>query len=382
MNRCLLFAALVLTPAAFSQRFPKIGYPNHEEYCRENPKMPTCIEGPRFNIKDWAMPPVGIPNLPKAGVRTRSGTAPRQQGAAGRPQQETRDWRIPMSAVPLPAGQAQARLPHANAGVLLSVRPKALLGSKWLGNLVFGPEGAPALATQGAALPDEMRLAVAPGTAGQMRMLMLVSAPPAVLVNVGDALRKKGVTACFVDVNTLLAGEYRDVSAAVQRMLGPQGAQTGPSPLSGSEEMAQAADVWLTVHREFAEEMLRSRGSSAILPAGISGITLTMRLRESLDLDALIHTTNAAVADKLLADAHRDLPNAVALAHGGSAPPEFLKKLKAAKTRHGVMMGLSIELSEIPAPLVEQLRSALAPIRGVLPDAGTEQKKKPTIHNL
>jgi len=287
-----------------------------------------------------------------------------------------------MSAAPLPAGQAMARLPHSNAGVLLSVRPKALLGSKWLGNLVFGPEGASALATAAPALPDEVRLSVASGTDGRMSVLMLFSAPPPALVNVGDAFRRKGVTACFVDLNTLLAGEYADVSAAVQRMLAPQGAPTGPSPLPGSEEMAQAADVWLTVRREFAEAMLRSRGSGVNLPAGVSGISLAMRLRESLDLDALIHTTNAAVADKLLADVHRDLPNALALAQAGGSPPELLKKLKAAKTRRCVMMGLSIELSEIPAPLVEQLRSALAPIRGVLPDSGTEQKKKPTIHNL
>ena len=87
MNRCLLFAALVLTPAAFSQRFPKIGNANLEEYCRDNPKMLTCIQGLRFNIKDWAIPPLASPNLPWAGGGTRSATAHRQQKAAGRPQQ-------------------------------------------------------------------------------------------------------------------------------------------------------------------------------------------------------------------------------------------------------------------------------------------------------
>jgi hypothetical protein len=359
---------LVLAPAALAQLPPRIGYSSHEEYCRQNPKMPTCIDGSQFKLKPlWGTLP------------------PRQTGQQPAPasrQAPARDWRIPMSPEPLPAGQAQSRLPHAHPGVLLSLRPEALVESKWLGSLIFGAEGAPAQARQGAAAIQEVRLAVGSGANGRMGALILWSAPPAVLAGIGDSFRAKGVTACFVDANTLLIGEYYDVSAAVQRMLAPEAPRTNSPLLPGSRELAQEADFWLTARREFAEANRKAAGAGGFLPEGVTGVSVRVRLRENLQIEMLMHTAGPTVANKLLADANRELIKALAPEEAGALPPEFLKTMKATRTPHGVKMELTIGPSQLPAPLVEQLRSAFAPLREALSGPAPQTQKKAVIHGL
>ncbi len=157
--------ALILGAALFAQRPPKIGYSSQEEYCRENPKMPTCIDGSKLNLKGLTQSAPGIKVKPQA--------AP-----AARPRHEVRDWRIPMSAQPLPAGQAQAHFPPPSAGILISVRPKALLGSKLLGNLAASSEPAESSQALEAAVDlDEVRVAVGSTAKGQNSMLMMATAP-------------------------------------------------------------------------------------------------------------------------------------------------------------------------------------------------------------
>ncbi len=165
-------------------------------------------------------------------------------------------------------------------------------------------------------------------------------------------------------------------------MLAPKEVRTGSFPLPGSNEIAQDADFWMAARADFARATLKSGTPAPALTAGVMGISMAMRLREGLDLDLVLHTKDAAVADKLLADADREIQRVLNLEPAVPFPIDLLKGLKAAKTTHGVSMKLSIKPSDIPAPLMDQLRSALSSLREVLPKARIQQKSKPTIHVL
>jgi hypothetical protein len=364
------FLLAAIASAAFAQSPPKIGYRNLEEYCRENPKMPNCMDSSKWNLK-------GL-NQPNPAYK------PKRPAAVQQPPRAVRDWRVPMSAEPLPAGQAQAHFPHPSSGMLISVRPKALLESKLLANLAARLTGGEtSQGAQPAVVLEEIHLAIGSTASGQKSILMMVSAPTAALARIGDDVRSKGITACFVDATTLLVGAYADVNDAVQRILPPKGTRGGaPSPLPGSAEIAKDADFWLAARREYAKLNQKDGTTAPGLTAGVTGITMGLRVREGLDLDVLLHTKDPSVADKLLADANREILRALNLEPAPPVALDFLKSLNAAKTPNGLSMKLSIKPEEIPAPLMEQLHTVLASLRDVLAKSAPPARTKPAIHVL
>ena len=74
----VLFAFVLLGLSCFAQSSKPLSYKTQEDYCRDNPQMPTCIKGKPFKMTDlngtYKMPtPSGAPAAPRTN-RTTSDT--------------------------------------------------------------------------------------------------------------------------------------------------------------------------------------------------------------------------------------------------------------------------------------------------------------------
>lgn len=365
---------LLMLPLALGQSQSRPSYITSEEYCRKIPDSPLCRDGRPINLKPLTQPlKVQIPvpkNLGGGSSSAPRGASPtRSQAAAAA---AAGDWRKPMSAEPLPPGEVRRRLEERDPGLMVAIRPKALLESKWMGQTVMGVDTTAEQAQQAGAVA-EVRITMSLGTDNLPHSFILFNGETEALAKIGETFRSRGVTACFVDVNHLLLWQYGDVTAAVSRIVARQGTK---SAAGKPEEAKESADIEMSMRRDF----FRAQPAAvAGLPEGVNGISIAMRVRDRLHYELLLSTVDAAAAARLMEQANAHAWRVLGGTSAGQVP-EFLKDVKAEKTARGILLTFAVDPALLPPAVVDQLRSGLGPLREALGLPAVQ--KKAVIHGL
>jgi len=194
---------------------------------------------------------------------------------------------------------------------------------------------------------DEARISLRQNTQQPPESVLLLIGPA--LGPIAADLRSKGATVFFLDSQSLLVGEWNAVNRALQRVAAPAAT---PGPLERrARELWVNDDVWFVANGAFASSLL---GPNTAVPTGVSRISIGMSWREKLTFDLLLHTVNPTDADRL-AERYRRSPGELGLPGGEGG-------VRIQKSSDGVSARLSLEASQIPDSLRQQLAEQLRPV--------------------
>ncbi len=215
------------------------------------------------------------------------------------PVQES-DWKRPRLSKALPADWPRWTFAPSDAGAVIGMKLKVIMQSPILRQIVD---------TAGGVSTEELwkKLQVADGPVDEVWFSMRAVAgrpqPESVMLFIGPGLetigadlRSKGVSVCFLDAQSMLAGEWNAVSRALPRVAAP-----GASGFAQkARELWGKDDIVLIASGKMISGMLPA-GSSAPLPAGITGVAVGMSMRETLGIDLMFSVATPADATRLAA---------------------------------------------------------------------------------
>src|SRR5438552_15879546 len=152
---CLSLVLLACSGSAQTP-FPK-AYKTQEDYCRENPKMPTCIKGKPLKMTDFNS---GVIYKPPVSSGAPAAAAPRSGRTQARPV--------------APMGLADWRFSHSSPAMLISMN---------IGSLLQSPVWTPPFSALGANGADSEKARAALGDIGQLLISIQNGTPsPSVLM--------------------------------------------------------------------------------------------------------------------------------------------------------------------------------------------------------
>ncbi len=308
MKWILVVAALCVSPGTYSQTAkPAAPPPVPKNDCVANPVAPGCPgfdEVVRRNQGDkFGWFPVGSGQIKAAKGPEQAAPAPPPEETAPPPVPAAPpeiDWRVPISARPLPLDWPRWQFAPPDAGVVLGVKLRTFLNSPVFRQAAGGSSSVPAI--------DELWMSVR--QPGDDPVFLLVGSN---LLPVATGLRGKGLTVCFVDSRSLLAGEWNAVNRSLQRILGPDAASIPPDPRA--RQLWQNDDLWIAASRASAKEVVAFSGD---VPADISRVSLGLKLGDRPALDVLLHVPRPAEAGRL-ASRYRQNPAELGLPAGQTA---------------------------------------------------------------
>jgi hypothetical protein len=248
------------------------------------------------------------------------------------------DWKRPRLAKPLAADWPRWIYAQPDAGALIGMKLAALVQSPVMSALLGTdirkqwPASAP--------LVDEVWVAIRPlpGKKTEAVTLLIGSSVESVA---GD-LRSKGVTVCFLDKQTLLAGEWSAVNRALQRVIAG-----APGPMSKrAGELWSGNDLWLIAGPEMVREVLPAKGDMS----GLSGASLGLSLQNKIAINLLLTGTTPAQTARWAAKLSQD-PSDLGM---GDVTVE--------KTLRGVSVRAALDPSQLPEALRRQITDQLRPM--------------------
>ena len=284
-----LIALVLLSWNGSAQSSKPLSYKTQEDYCRDNPKMPTCIDGKPFKMLDLSKPPTVTlfppPNrAPAAGA---IGTVRSQPAAPV----ALADWRF--------SHPSPALLINVNIGSLLQSPVWTALASAW------GAGKATEIEKVRAALSDigQVLISVSPNGTANPSVLMLARGN--VDGALGSMLRSgAGMQSKRLDAATMLIGDASSLQFANLRIRGPAGRTSWNSLQQAATREALKYDVWIGVDPRHLASMASSFGGSPVpapVLAVIRGISLGVYLRDQLRMEASLDAPSPDVAERMLA---------------------------------------------------------------------------------
>jgi hypothetical protein len=287
--RCrLVFPGLFLLAWGGSAQLPlPKAYNTQEDYCRENPKMPTCINGKPMKMIDlssvYKMP---APSGAQSAAPTRSRRTQEQPAA--------------------PMGLADWRFSHSSPAMLISLN---------LGSLLQSPVWAPLFSSLGATGTDSEKVRAALSDIGQILLsIQNGTATPSVLMlakgNVDSAMGAllrsgSGMQSKRLDAITLLIGDAQSLEFASLRLRGPAGRETW-NPLKQTATLeAMKYDAWVGVDPRHLAALAAAFGGGAnpslAMLGNLRGFSMGIYLRDQIRIEAALEAPSADVAARLLA---------------------------------------------------------------------------------
>jgi hypothetical protein len=275
-------------------------YKTQEDYCRENPKMPTCIDGRPFKNVDLGSvgiykPPASAP-ASSGGARSTARPPQRQQAPEASPDVALQDWRFS----------------HSSPALLININIKSLLQSPiWKTLLSVWAAGGVDLKAEDV---DKVRSAL--GDIGQL--LISVSAnrtsTPSVLIlakgNVDSALglllrSDPSMQSKRLDAFTMLIGDPDSMRFATLQMQGHFPRKTW-NPLQQTATLeSQKYDVWVGVDPRHLASMgsLLGGGSNqaTAMLANLRGFSVGIYLRDQIRIEAGLEAPSPDIAQRMLA---------------------------------------------------------------------------------
>jgi hypothetical protein len=248
------------------------------------------------------------------------------------------DWMRPRLAKALAADWPRWTFAQPDAGALMGMKLAALVQSPILSALL-GADIAKQWPTS-APMVDEIWLSIRPlpGKKTEAVMLLIGSAVESVAAD----LRGKGVTVCFLDQRTLLAGEWNAVNRALQRVIAG-----APGPMSKSaRELWSGNDLWLIAGPQMVKEVLPANGDTSGLTGASLGLSLQNKIAVNLLLTGATPAQTARWASKLSQD-----PGDLGM---GDVTVE--------KTLSGVSVRATLDPAQVPDALRRQITDQLRPV--------------------
>jgi hypothetical protein len=338
-----LSVALLLLGAIRAQIIP-------ERNCMSNPMMAGCPAAEQarkteemLNKKPWweehpelLNPRVPGSNQPSQGNRPSQTIGPTQTARLNPPADT--DWRRPRLPKALAADWPRWIFAQPDAGVLIGMKLMALIQSPVLSDLV----GADAEKKWGASAPqlDEVWMSIRPQPGQKAESVMLLIGPA--VESIATDLRSKGVTVCFLDTRTLLAGEWNAVNRALARIVAG-----APGPMSKrAAELWSTNDLWLITGREMANQVLPANTGTSGLTGASLGLSLQKRVAVEMLLTAATPAETARWASKL-----RQNPADLGLG-----------EVSIEETVRGVSVRAALDAAQLPEALRRQITDQIRPV--------------------
>ena len=291
-----LFACIALPLLSWSgsaqSPTPFKSYKTQEDYCRENPKMPTCINGRPIGDaleKTLYKPPAKTPSL-GAGAR---GTSPSQVRPEMSPVTEVtlQDWRFS----------------HPAPAMLISLN---------IGSLTRSPIWATLLPALGAGPEDIEKARVALSDVGQLLISVTANGTtnPSVLMlargNVDGALSAllrsgSGMQARRLDAITMLIGDINSLEHANLRIRSKLERTTWNPLQQAATREALKYDAWIGVDPRHLASITSALGGGSnpglAALAQMRGVSIGLYLREQIRMEALLDAASPDMAERMLA---------------------------------------------------------------------------------
>ena len=290
------FAALALvseTAEAQSEN-PFKFYKTQEEYCRANPKMPTCIKTGPFNLDAINGGLYKPPKTPPAAAAPRPHVQPAMRSVT---EVALQDWRFS----------------HLSPAMLISINVASLLKSP-IWTALFSAWGVEVKAADmekvRAALSDvgQMLISVSPNGTASPSVLMLAKG------NVdgafGSWLRSgDGIQSQRLDAITVLIGDARSMEMANLRLRSTMARSTSNALQQAATREALKYDAWFGVDPRLLASLAHGRGAAAnqlfSSLANLRGLSLGLYLRDQIRLEVALETPSPDIADRMLAAYHQ-----------------------------------------------------------------------------
>ena len=341
---CLLLSGMLLPQAAAAQGIGFKSYKTYEEYCFDNPKAPTCVNGKPLKMEDFnkglLYKPRVVPRGPR--VQTIQPMPPVTQTL-----QLRADWRFA----------------HPGAELLAGIDVAALRQSQTVRNLLAKLAAEPQIAP---AELDKM-LAQASGVdqawlslrAGDFLLLLQgrLELPP------GFVKLPNGMTSYRISNSAVVLGREESVAAAVQRLKGRTSAQASAA-LPKIAELSGANQLWFIGTAALIQQALKQaqparpgtptaggRATPAPVTADLTGFSVGMRLRDGYHMDALLKFSSPAAARRMFASAGGSTPGFASPLHpstpttGAPGTPETLPRNEGAMKLTSGVEGSSVRVT-------------------------------------
>ena len=328
MRQSFVLALLFLASMAIAQQIP-------DRNCMSDPFMRGCpaeeqarkIQEKMGNAKDLGQ---GI----IAGMSV-TPTKPPVAAAATRPiPAADSDWQRPRLATALPPDWPRWTFAPADTSALIGIKLAALMKSTLLQQLMKDVGLPPVDAS--IAQPEEVWMALRPNAARQMEAVMLVLGPD--IATVASDLRSKGATVCFLDTHSILVGEWSAVNRALQRVIRP----TPSAFTKRARELWTNSDLWFIAGGPAL--------ASVAAPAGVTGMSMGVSLKETLVFDMLLNVATPEAATRLAARLNQN-PAELGL------PAVELKKIANSVSVHG-----TVGPNDIPESVRKQITEQIRPL--------------------
>jgi hypothetical protein len=281
LSGCFLAAGI-----GFAQPTPFKSYKNQEEYCRENPKMPTCINGAPIDVSTIT----GVYKPSTAPVRT--GSTVRRQSPPDM---------SPVAPV-VPVALQDWRFSHSAPALLVSVNIASLLKSPVWSTML--PQNARAVLGE----VGQLLISVEPNGGATPSVLML--AKGYIDGALGSWLRSGAeMQAKRLDAITLLVGDAHSLQFADLRLRSAR--QTSNLLQQTATREALKYDLWIGVDPKHLPSIAAAYGarSNPTINAlsNLRGISLGVYLRDQVRVEALMEAPSAEIAGRMLA-AYQEQP--------------------------------------------------------------------------
>jgi hypothetical protein len=276
-------------------------YKNQEEYCRENPKMPTCIDGRQMGEDLRKALDKGLYKPPTGPVSTGGATR-----TTARPQQRT----LRTDAGPAPEVALQDwQFSHLSPAILASINIKSLLQSP-IWTTLFSAYGvqfkAGEMENVRSALSDIglILVSVSPGARRNLSTLMLargnVDGPFGALLRSGDGVQSKRLNAF-----TMLAGDADSLEMASHRMQSKFQRTTSNTLQQTATLEALKYDAWIGLDPRLLSSLAaRLGGGSSQAMAMLTSqrsLSLGLYLRDQIRIEAQLEASSPELAERMLA---------------------------------------------------------------------------------
>jgi hypothetical protein len=375
-----LVGVAVLASVGFAQSSnPFKTYKNQEDYCRENPKMPTCIKTGPLNL-DSINGGLYRPAAPSQS----SSPAPRHPAAV----QPRMSAPGPMTEVAL----EDWRFSHPAPAMLISVNLVSLLGSPLCGTLLSGAaDFTPAdLDRTRRVLSDvgQLLVSVSPTASGKPSVLMLakgnLDGPLGGLLRSGAGMQTQRL-----DAITMLIGDARSLEMTGHRMRSTMVRTSFNALQTAATEEGLKYDAWIGIDpRHLAALASAFGGGSSAQSLGmlsnLRGISVGLYLRDQLRMEAVLDTPSPDIAERMLV-AYRQ---AEAKQRAGKDPGQVWVNTEGSKVRFVEIVDakdiknaeiLDPEMTRMFKPYLSSLTQSLAQLSTAPAQAQAKPKASPGV---
>lgn len=315
-----------------------------ERNCMSNPMMAGCPAAEQARKTQEMMSKHAWENLP--GMPGSSQPAQQVSGPQPTPQPRTAtpaanraaadsDWKRPRLAAALPANWPRWNFAPPDSGALIGMKLSALIQSPVFAALLG--DSADALRTSPVPA-DEVWVSITTGPKPESVMLFV---GPGV-ESIATELRSKGVTVCFLDRQSVLAGEWSSVNRALQRV---SAGVPGPFAKRAAELWAHD-DLWILTGPQMSAQVVPASAK------GVTGASLGMSFQNKISAEMLLNSATPAETAKL-AGKLRENPADLGL---GEATVE--------STARGVLVKASLDAAQLPESLRNQIAEQVRPLLG------------------